>query len=197
MSDLALSSSRNPLPPNTRQDTDINDVLSLGRVLLLGSRSETVVGRPYVPGASVLVAVEEHFKDGKVRAAKVQLGYMTSRAATEEGIRGGSGTAWVLVAVEEQLERRCVTFVPCCSHDWAYTRTNAGLALGMGTGSQPIINAVDVCHVVQVHVFKKTARKRYRKYRGARPQLTTLSVLEVGQAKRQRSSYFGLAPRCH
>lgn len=31
----------------------------------------------------------------------------------------------------------------------------------------------------QVHVFKKTARKRYRKYRAARPQLTTLRVLEV------------------
>lgn len=75
--------------------TDINDVLELPGVLLLGSRCQTIIGRPYVPGASVIVAVEEHFKDGKV------------------------------------------------------------------------------------HVFKRKARKRYRRYSTARQHLTTLRVLEV------------------
>jgi len=75
--------------------SDVNDVLELPGVLLLGSRCQTIIGRPYVPGASVIVAVEEHFKDGKV------------------------------------------------------------------------------------HVFKKKARKRYRKYSTARQYLTTLRVLEV------------------
>ena len=49
---------------------DINDVLELDRVMLLGSREKTVIGRPYVPNASVLVAVEEHFRDGKVHIFK-------------------------------------------------------------------------------------------------------------------------------
>ena len=70
-------------------------VLSLGRVLLLGSRFQTIIGRPYVPGASVLAAVEEHFRDGKV------------------------------------------------------------------------------------HVFKKHKRKRYSRYQGPRPNLTTLRILSI------------------
>jgi len=37
---------------------DVNDRLALGRVLMLGSRSETVVGRPHIPGASVNAVVE-------------------------------------------------------------------------------------------------------------------------------------------
>lgn len=37
---------------------DINDRVELGRVLLLGSAGETVIGRPYIPGASVVAAVE-------------------------------------------------------------------------------------------------------------------------------------------
>lgn len=45
---------------------DINDKVELGRVLLLGSRTETVIGRPYVPDARVIAAVEEQFLDGKV-----------------------------------------------------------------------------------------------------------------------------------
>jgi len=45
---------------------DVNDTLRLQRVLLLGSTAETIIGRPYVPGASVVAAVEEHFLDGKV-----------------------------------------------------------------------------------------------------------------------------------
>jgi len=45
---------------------DVNDTLALQRVLLLGSQAETIIGRPYVPGASVVAAVEEQFLDGKV-----------------------------------------------------------------------------------------------------------------------------------
>lgn len=55
---------------NHLADVAVNEVLSLDRVMLLGSREGTVIGRPYVPNASVLVAVEEHFKDGKVHVFK-------------------------------------------------------------------------------------------------------------------------------
>lgn len=47
-------------------DVEINDKILLNKVLLLGSNSETVIGRPFVPGASVIAAVEEQTKDGKV-----------------------------------------------------------------------------------------------------------------------------------
>ena len=47
-------------------DVDVNDKISLNRILLVGSAEETVVGRPYVPDASVIAAVEEQFLDGKV-----------------------------------------------------------------------------------------------------------------------------------
>lgn len=45
---------------------DINDTITLNRVLLLGSSSETVIGRPFIPEATVTAAVEEQFLDGKV-----------------------------------------------------------------------------------------------------------------------------------
>ncbi|KAL3680552.1 hypothetical protein R1sor_023508 [Riccia sorocarpa] len=45
---------------------DINDQLSLNKVLLLGSLKQTVIGRPIVPDASVIAAVEEHALDAKV-----------------------------------------------------------------------------------------------------------------------------------
>jgi ribosomal protein L21 len=45
---------------------NINDVIRLERVLLLGSPSETIIGRPYIHGACVTAAVEEQFLDGKV-----------------------------------------------------------------------------------------------------------------------------------
>ena len=45
---------------------DVNDKIKLQRVLVLGSAEETVIGRPYVPEASVIAAVEEQFLDGKV-----------------------------------------------------------------------------------------------------------------------------------
>lgn len=34
--------------------------LSLNKVLLLGSLNQTIIGRPIVPDAAVLAAVEEH-----------------------------------------------------------------------------------------------------------------------------------------
>ncbi|KXZ54233.1 hypothetical protein GPECTOR_5g324 [Gonium pectorale] len=80
---------------NQLPNVEVNDVLALDRVLLLGSRAQTIVGRPVVPGATVLAAVEEHFRDGKV------------------------------------------------------------------------------------HVFKTKKRKRYRKYQGPRPNMTTLRILQV------------------
>ncbi|EFJ42602.1 mitochondrial ribosomal protein L21 [Volvox carteri f. nagariensis] len=55
---------------NQLTDVEVNDVLALDRVMLLGSRAETIVGRPYIPGATVLAAVEEHFRDGKVHVFK-------------------------------------------------------------------------------------------------------------------------------
>lgn len=44
---------------------DINDVVSLPRVLMLGNKDRTVIGRPTVPGAEVLALVEEQVRDGK------------------------------------------------------------------------------------------------------------------------------------
>lgn len=45
---------------------DINDKLMLHKVLLLGSKSQTIVGRPHVPKAAVFAVVEEHALDEKV-----------------------------------------------------------------------------------------------------------------------------------
>ena len=45
---------------------DVNDVINLHRVMLLGSKTETMIGRPYIQDASVTAAVEEQFLDGKV-----------------------------------------------------------------------------------------------------------------------------------
>ncbi|KAG1658708.1 hypothetical protein FOA52_005286 [Chlamydomonas sp. UWO 241] len=69
---------------NQLHGVEVNDVLELGRVMLLGSQAKTVIGRPYIPGASVLVAVEEHFRDGKVhvfkrKRRKRNRRYMTAR----------------------------------------------------------------------------------------------------------------------
>lgn len=45
---------------------DVNERVSLNRVLMLGTLQQTVIGRPFVPQASVTAAVEEQFRDGKV-----------------------------------------------------------------------------------------------------------------------------------
>eukprot|EP00877_Chromochloris_zofingiensis_P001791 jgi/Chrzof1/11612/Cz06g02080.t1 len=55
---------------NKLNGVDINDVLALGRVMLIGTPTETVIGRPYIQGASVVAAVEEHFKDAKIHVFK-------------------------------------------------------------------------------------------------------------------------------
>lgn len=44
---------------------EVNDVVSLPRVLMLGNKTRTVIGRPTVPGAEVVALVEEHVRDGK------------------------------------------------------------------------------------------------------------------------------------
>lgn len=46
---------------------DIGETLDITDVLLLGTRDETVVGRPMVPGATVKLFVEEQTRDKKVR----------------------------------------------------------------------------------------------------------------------------------
>ncbi|GMH05446.1 hypothetical protein Nepgr_007286 [Nepenthes gracilis] len=45
---------------------EVNDKLILNKVLLLGSKSQTIVGRPIVPDAAVHAVVEEHALDAKV-----------------------------------------------------------------------------------------------------------------------------------
>ena len=40
------------------RDVDVNDRVKLGRVLMLGSRHETVIGRPLIPQASVTAVIE-------------------------------------------------------------------------------------------------------------------------------------------
>lgn len=50
----------------------VNDVLEFNKVLLLGMREDTTIGRPFVPGASVVAAVEENFKDAQVRGCGVR-----------------------------------------------------------------------------------------------------------------------------
>ncbi|XP_027916723.1 50S ribosomal protein L21, mitochondrial [Vigna unguiculata] len=45
---------------------EVNDRLILNKVLLLGSASQTIIGRPIVPDAAVHAVVEEHALDAKV-----------------------------------------------------------------------------------------------------------------------------------
>lgn len=45
---------------------EVNDKLILNKVLLLGSPSQTIVGRPIVPDGAVHAVVEEHALDAKV-----------------------------------------------------------------------------------------------------------------------------------
>ncbi|KAL6769735.1 MRPL21 [Auxenochlorella protothecoides x Auxenochlorella symbiontica] len=45
---------------------DVNDRITLDRVLLAGTADATIIGRPVVPGITVTAAVEEQFLDGKV-----------------------------------------------------------------------------------------------------------------------------------
>lgn len=51
---------------------DVNDVVSLPRVLMLGNKGSTVIGRPTVPGAEVVALVEEQKRDGKKTIFKMK-----------------------------------------------------------------------------------------------------------------------------
>mmetsp|Transcript_21958 Transcript_21958/g.55274 ORF Transcript_21958/g.55274 Transcript_21958/m.55274 type:complete len:239 (-) Transcript_21958:153-869(-) len=44
---------------------DVNDKVTLNKVLMLGTAEETVIGRPLIPNAHVVAAVEENFLDAK------------------------------------------------------------------------------------------------------------------------------------
>jgi large subunit ribosomal protein L21 len=48
----------------------VNDVIEFGKVLLVGTAQETAIGRPFIPGATVIAAVEETLKDAKVHVFK-------------------------------------------------------------------------------------------------------------------------------
>jgi large subunit ribosomal protein L21 len=48
----------------------VNDTLYLNKVLLVGSREETIIGTPLVTKASVMARVEEHTHTDKVYAFK-------------------------------------------------------------------------------------------------------------------------------
>jgi large subunit ribosomal protein L21 len=45
---------------------DINDVVQLNRVLLVGTPKATLIGRPFVDGVKVIASVEEHIRDSTV-----------------------------------------------------------------------------------------------------------------------------------
>lgn len=45
---------------------DVNDKISLNRVLMLGSPDETIIGRPFIPEASVVAAVEVSCPPGTI-----------------------------------------------------------------------------------------------------------------------------------
>ncbi|KAL2554563.1 50S ribosomal protein L21 [Forsythia ovata] len=45
---------------------DVNDKLILNKVLMLGSKTQTIIGRPILPDAAVHAVVEEHALDAKV-----------------------------------------------------------------------------------------------------------------------------------
>ena len=45
---------------------DIGETIELDKVLLVGSKDKTHVGRPFVPTARVIMSLEESLKDAKV-----------------------------------------------------------------------------------------------------------------------------------
>jgi large subunit ribosomal protein L21 len=51
-------------------EVDINDLLRVDSVLLVGSKDWSVVGTPHVPTASVMLQVEEHMRTQKVHIFK-------------------------------------------------------------------------------------------------------------------------------
>jgi len=53
-------------------DIDIGDVISLDKVMMVGSRKGTLMGMPYIEGAKVMAAVEEISKDKKLIIFKLR-----------------------------------------------------------------------------------------------------------------------------
>ena len=67
---------------------DVNDTLSLPRVLLLGSEEATVIGRPYIPGAYVTAAVEVRRRRARAGGARGEDAAEAGRAAAAPPFRG-------------------------------------------------------------------------------------------------------------
>ena len=59
----------------------------LPRVLMVGTLSRTVVGRPYVPSAEVLAVVEEQVRDAKVIIFKKRRRKNSRRTAGHRQVR--------------------------------------------------------------------------------------------------------------
>lgn len=83
----------------------VNDVLEFNKVLLLGTRDDTTIGRPFVPGASVVAAVEETFKDAKVRGTTSVM-LLPSRCVPQAAVSCGAARSL-------QAVRYCKTKAPC------------------------------------------------------------------------------------
>jgi len=79
------------------EGVDIGQKLNLDQVLLLGSRKATVVGRPTINGAAVVVEVEEIAKDKKVMTLK------TRRRKNSRSLRGFRREVTVLRVVDMQV----------------------------------------------------------------------------------------------
>lgn len=54
------------------ENIDISDQLEISDVLMVGSRTQTIIGRPNVPKARILASVEEITKDKKVVVFKMR-----------------------------------------------------------------------------------------------------------------------------
>ncbi|KAK3265689.1 hypothetical protein CYMTET_25649 [Cymbomonas tetramitiformis] len=52
------------------KEVDVQDKLVLPNVMLLGSQSQTIIGRPFVPGTAVVAIVEQHMRNKKVYVFK-------------------------------------------------------------------------------------------------------------------------------
>lgn len=65
---------------------DVNDKLSLNRVLMLGSPHETIIGRPFIPEASVTAAVEVRLVLSELAGVFVDLDILQRRHLTWSSI---------------------------------------------------------------------------------------------------------------
>jgi large subunit ribosomal protein L21 len=57
------------------EDIDIESKITFSKVMLVGSRKATLIGRPYVEGVEVIGTVEEMVKDRKVIIFKTRRYY--------------------------------------------------------------------------------------------------------------------------